>query len=73
MDKGKEIIMLGLLGIGLIGLIVLIIIGLLLPLILTIIVGIGFANLFGFTGITWWAFVILFYLVLSLIFTKLGL
>ena len=64
--------MMGLLELGIGGLIILILIGLLLPIIVTIIVGIAFANHFGFTGINWWAFVILFYILISLIFTKLG-
>lgn len=53
------------LGIG--SLMLLISIVILLPFILTIIVGIAFANMLGFTGITWWAFVILFYIVISAI------
>lgn len=64
--------MLGLLELGITGLILLFIIVLLLPIILTIIVGIGFANALGFTGIYWWAFIILFYLIISLIFVALS-
>lgn len=64
--------MFGLLELGAFGIVLLILIGLCLPLILTIIVGIAFANMFGFTGINWWAFVILFYILISLIFTRLG-
>ena len=53
--------MLGLLeGLGIIGVILLVILVLLVPFIVTIIVGVGFANLLGLTGIYWWAFVILF-------------
>ena len=60
--------MLGLLDLGLIGIVVFIIVCLiLLPVILTLIVGIAFANMLGFTGLTWWAFVILFYLIISAI------
>lgn len=51
-----------LLGLGLLGLVIFLI---LLPLVLTLILGIGFANMLGFTGITWWAFVIIFYLIIS--------
>lgn len=65
--------MIGLLELGTIGLIGLIILIILLPIILTIIVGIGFANMLGFTGIFWWAFVILFYLVVSAILGAVGL
>lgn len=64
--------MFGLLNLGIIGVILLIIIALFLPLILTIIVGVAFANQLGFTGIYWWAFVILFYLIVSAILGALG-
>lgn len=64
--------MFSLLDLGIIGVLLLIVLVLLLPLILTIIVGIGFANIFGFTGIFWWAFVILFYLIISSIFAILS-
>lgn len=60
--------MLGLLDFGLIGIVVFVIVCLiLLPVIVTLIVGIAFANTFGFTGLTWWAFVILFYFIISAI------
>lgn len=64
--------MIGLTEIGAIGIIVLVILALLIPFILVVIVGIGFANLLGFTGLTWWAFIILFYLVISGILTMIG-
>jgi hypothetical protein len=50
---------------GLTGIVVIILFIILLPLIATIIVGIAFANILGFTGITWWAFLIVFYLIVS--------
>ena len=53
-----------LLGLGVIGLILLFIIILLLPLICTIILGTYLATIFGFSGIVWWAFVILFYIII---------
>lgn len=53
-----------LLGIGVIGLIVFICILILLPLICTIILGTYFATVLGLTGLVWWAFVIMFYLIL---------
>lgn len=59
--------MIGLSELGAIGLIVLIILILLLPLIITVLVGIAFANYLGFTGIYWWSFVILFYLIVGAI------
>lgn len=65
--------MLGLLeGLGILGIILLIILILLIPFIVTIIVGIGLANLLGFTGIFWWAFVILFYLIVAAILGAIG-
>ena len=57
---------------ALIGLIILTILVLLIPFILVVIVGIGFANLLGFTGLTWWAFLILFYLVVSGLLAMIG-
>ena len=50
---------------GLTGIVVIILFIILLPLVATIIVGIAFANILGFTGITWWAFLIVFYLIIS--------
>lgn len=65
--------MLGLLeAFGIVGIIVLLIIIILIPFVLTIIVGIGFANLLGFTGIYWWAFVILFYIIIGAILGAIG-
>ena len=53
-----------LLGIGVIGLVLFICILILLPLICTIILGTYFATALGLTGLVWWAFVIMFYLIL---------
>ena len=53
-----------LLGIGVIGLVLFICILVLLPLICTIILGTYFATALGLTGLVWWAFVIMFYLIL---------
>ena len=64
--------MLGVREFGMIGIVFLVILVLLLPIILTLIVGIGFANLFGFSGLTWWAFVILFYIIVEAILTKIS-
>ena len=64
--------MFGLSELGAIGLIVLIVLILLLPLIITVLVGVAFANMLGFTGIYWWSFVILFYLVIGTILGALG-
>lgn len=52
---------------GILGLLALIIFIILLPIAITVIVGIALANMLGFAGITWWAFVILFYLVIMAI------
>ena len=65
--------MLGLIeAFGIIGIVLLLILIILIPFVLTIIVGIGFANLLGFTGIYWWAFVILFYIVVGAILGAIG-
>lgn len=53
-----------LLGIGVIGIIILIIIILFIPLLCTILLGTYFATALGLTGIVWWAFVIIFYLII---------
>lgn len=53
-----------LLGIGVIGLAIFILIILLLPLICTIILGTFLATSLGLSGLVWWAFVILFYIIL---------
>ena len=60
--------MLNLLEYSVIGIIAFIIICLVvLPVFLTLFVGIAFAKYFGFTGLTWWAFIILFYFIVSAI------
>ena len=59
-------------NLGLFGLLILVLIALLIPFIVTCLVGIAFANLLGFTGITWWAFVIFFYLVSCALFASLN-
>jgi hypothetical protein len=57
---------------GLAGIILIIIFLILLPVIVTLIVGIAFANMLGFTGLYWWAFIILFYLIVSAILGLIG-
>lgn len=57
-------------GMGVLGVILLILILIFLPLIVTVIVGVALANFLGFTGIVWWAFIILFYLVITGILYK---
>ena len=59
-------------SIGIISIILIILLLVFLPLILTVIVGIGFANLLGFSGIFWWAFVILFYILIAGIIGLIG-
>lgn len=54
-----------LLGLGVIGIILLLIILLLLPLLCTIILGTYLATALGLSGIVWWAFVIIFYLIIA--------
>lgn len=63
----------GLLDFGVVGIVIFIILCLIiLPIILTVLVGIAFANMLGFTGVFWWAFVILFYLIIMAIFGALS-
>ena len=64
--------MLNLSDLGIIGIILLILLIVLIPLIVTVLVGIALANMFGFTGIFWWAFVILFFLVIGAILGTIG-
>lgn len=60
--------MLGLLDLGILGVVLFVILCIiLLPVILTFVVGIAFANMLGFSGLTWWAFIILFYIIISAI------
>lgn len=54
-----------LLGLGVIGIILFLIILLLLPLLCTIILGTYLATALGLSGIVWWAFVIIFYLIIA--------
>ena len=56
---------------GFIGIIILILIIGLIPVVATILVGTAFATMLGFTGIIWWAFVILFWLIISAILAAL--
>ena len=53
-----------LIGIGVLGLVLFICILILLPLVCTIILGTYFATALGLTGLVWWAFVIIFYIVI---------
>ena len=57
---------------GIAGVLLLIIVLILLPIIVTFVVGIAFANLLGFTGLTWWCFIILFYIIISGILGLIG-
>lgn len=60
--------MFGLLELGVVGVVLFAIVCLiLLPVIITVLVGCAFANKLGFSGLTWWAFVILFYFIISAI------
>ena len=52
--------------------IVLLVVIVCLPLICTIILGTYLATLLGLTGIVWWSFVILFWIVLMSLITFLG-
>ena len=57
---------------GIVSLIVLVVIICLIPTIATIIVGMWIAGQLGLTGIVWWAFIILFWLVISSILARLS-
>ncbi len=50
-------------GLGIIGIILLIALLVLIPFICTLILGTYFATALGLTGLVWWAFVIIFYLI----------
>lgn len=50
--------------IGIMGFILLVLIIILIPFICTIILGVAFANMLGLNGIVWWAFLIIFYLII---------
>ena len=52
-------------AVGVIGLIVLGVIIILIPLICTIVIGTYLATVLGLTGLVWWCFVILFWIVVS--------
>ena len=56
---------------GIIGLIMIILFIIFLPLICTIILGIYMAGVLNLSGITWWAFIILFYIIIMGIIGKL--
>lgn len=62
----------GLSELGVLGIVLLVILALLLPVIVTVLVGVAFANMLGFSGVFWWAFVIFFYLVVSVLFGAIG-
>lgn len=57
-------------GLGIFAVIFMISLILFVPLFITVIVGIALANFFGFGGLTWWCFVILFYIVITAIIGK---
>lgn len=50
---------------GILGLIVLFVFILLIPLICTIVIGTYIATILGLTGLVWWSFVILFFIIVS--------
>lgn len=51
-------------GIGVVGIILFILVLVLLPFVCTIVLGTYLATFFGLTGLVWWAFVILFYIII---------
>lgn len=54
-----------LIGIGIMGIILFILVLVLLPFVCTIILGTYLATTLGLTGLVWWSFVIIFYLVIA--------
>lgn len=54
-----------LLGIGVVGVILFILVLALLPFVCTIILGTYLATTLGLTGLVWWSFVIIFYLIIA--------
>ena len=57
-------------GLGVIGVLLLICLIIFLPLFITVIVGVALANILGFSGLVWWCFIILFYIVITAIIGK---
>ena len=51
-------------GIGVVGIILFILVLVLLPFVCTVVLGTYLATMFGLNGLVWWAFVILFYIVI---------
>lgn len=56
---------------GLVGLIMIILFIIFLPLICTIILGMYIAGVLNLSGITWWAFMIIFYIIIMSVIGKL--
>ena len=54
-----------LIGIGIMGIILFILVLILLPFVCTIILATYLATTLGLTGLVWWSFVIIFYLVIE--------
>lgn len=54
-----------LIGIGVVGIILFILVLVLLPFVCTIILGTYLATTLGLTGLVWWSFVIIFYLIIA--------
>lgn len=54
-----------LIGIGVLGIILFILVLALVPFVCTIILGTYLATILGLTGLVWWSFVIIFYLVIA--------
>lgn len=57
---------------GVLGLIVLFVFILLIPLICTIVIGTYIATILGLTGLVWWSFVILFFIVVSAVLSMIS-
>ena len=54
-----------LIGIGIMGIILFILVLALVPFVCTIVLGTYLATTLGLTGLVWWSFVIIFYLIIA--------
>lgn len=57
-------------GLGVFAVLFIISIIVFVPLFLTVIMGILFANMLGLSGVLWWCFVLFFYLIVTCILCK---
>ena len=51
-------------AVGLFGIVLFLVAVIVVPIVATVVVGVALANMLGFSGLLWWCFVVLFYLVI---------